>query len=456
MRGRWHVGLRPGAGLLVTLLVGLVWWIGATPVASRTPPTGLPKVQRGRALLLEECGPSPAVAARVVARIEELGEPRASRVLAAISRWSDAWPQRNGTRVQAAQAVREIVLNPDFGPEALAVLLSRPDRAPGQALVLCAARNLDPALVSDQGTLRARDALRSFQAAEETGGDNDRVRSALSPRLGDMAAFHALRNLDPQSLTPLLRQELRALRAAIPAPQPGESMQKTLKLSRLDKYLSGEYGPYIFGFVCKASQVAALRTPADHIAGLRLDYPGGFQSETRVALLRWRRNGDHPVPIAYPAPEGPVRGGAYPYTGNGFTAATRALAIGEYAIPEEERMPLNPGATLVELDEAGVEHLRARWNGLAWVVPPGRVAVKSAARPCTGTVSVAGHRLQALARDEDYLYVGSFGRPLPQGLLEEQDQVGRLEYLGRVRRDDSRLTFEANPDGPGRRVAARR
>ncbi len=408
------------------------------------------KVQRGRAFLLETCDPGPAVAADVVARIEGLGEARSSQVFAAISYWRDVWPERNGTSGQAAEAVRDIVMHPDFGPEALAILLSRPDQAPGQALVVCVARNLDPAVIPDQGTLRARDALLSFQAADESAGDNAFVQAALTPRLGDMPTFHALRNLAPESLTPALRQDLRHLRAAIPPPAPGEPMQKTLKLSRLDKYLSGENGPFIFGFVCKRSQVASLRTPADHLAGLRLDYPGGFQSETRVALLRWTRDADHPVPIAYPAPEGPVQGGAYPYTGNGFTAATRALAIGEYAIPETDKMPLNPGATLVELDEAGGEHLRARWNGVAWVVPPGRVGVRPKVRPFSATVLVAGHRMEALARDDNYLYLGSFGRALPEGLLEDQDQVGRLEYRGRVRLGDPRLAVEPT----GRTAAA--
>ena len=455
MRGRSSFHPGPGARLLVALVLLVACLVGAAPAGSRSVATREQEVQRGRAFLLATCDPDPAVAARVVEQIGALGQARAELVFARVSRWSDAWPERSGTSQEASKALREIVLHPKFGAEALGALLGRTGQDPGQALVLCFARNLSPAMAPTQGELRARDALVAVQAAEESGGDNAPVRAALTPRLGNMPTFHALRNLAPDSLTPVLHREFWRVRAAVPAPAPGEAMQKTLKLSKIQGYLSGEFGPYIFGFVCKASQVACLRTPADHIAGLRLDYPGGFQSETRVAILRWKREGASPVPVAYPAPDGPVQGGAYPYTGNGFTGATRALALGEYCIPTADKMPLNPGATLVELDEAGGEHLRGRWNGLGWVVPPGRVAVETKVRPFSASVRVAGHALEAVGRDDQYVYLGSFGEPLPQGLLEDQQQEGRLEYRGRVRIDDPRLALDPRPQGhvaglPGR------
>lgn len=422
--------------LLLLLALLLAGCGGGTATGSGTGTTSESLATRGRLLLLRAAAPEPV---RVVAAIGTLDAGRQEFVFARVGAWSYTWPERTGTADEAARSAAAIVLDPAFGPEALFRLLSRTGDDPGQALVLCFGRNLAPELLPVKGNLRARDSLVAVVATPETGGENPFVTAALTPALGNLPTFHALRTLHPDTLTPVLRQEFRTVRAAVPTPEAGEPLTKALKVSAVARYLSGEFGPFAFGFVASASGTAGLRTPAEIIEGLRLDYPGGFQGETRVALLRWARDGAFPVPIAYPVPEGPVTQGEYPYTGNGFTATVRGNAIAEFAIPAPDRMPLNPGATLVEVDEAGAEHLRGTWNGTNWVVPAGAVAPRVAVQPASGSCTVAGIPLEVLARDEEYLYLGSFGRALPDELLQDQELVGRLEYRGRVRQADPRL-----------------
>lgn len=374
----------------------------------------------------------------VVERLDGLGPAPAGFVYTQAGLWNDSWPERDGTAEDAAREAGRIVLAPGFGPEGLYALLSRSGDS-GQALVLCFGRNLDPALRSVEGGQRARDALLAVQAAPpETGGANPVVVGALTP-LGNPATFHALRELHPDSLTPVLHQQFWGVRAAVAEPGAGEGLQKAIKVADIGNYLSGTYGAFGMGFVSSRLQVQSLHTPAEIIEGLRLDYPGGFQGQTRVGLLRFPRDGAYALPVAYPAPAGPVVGGVYPYTGNGFTATVRANAIPEYCIPSAGRMPLAPGSTLVEVDEAGVEHLRGTWNGAQWVTPLRGAPPVPAVGMASGSWKVGGYAVEAVAQDDTRLYLASAGQPLPEGLLEDQRLVGRLEYRGWLPQGDPRL-----------------
>lgn len=390
---------------------------------------------RGRELFVQT---NPPV---VLELLDGLGEARATFVFAQAGRWNGSWVERTGTAEEAARAAGRIVTAPGFGPAGLYALLSRTGDDPGQALVLCFGRNLDPALQPVEGAERARDSLVAVQATPpETQGQNPLVVAALTPELGNLATFHALRELHPDTLTPVLHQQFWGVRAAIPEPAAGEEMQKAIKLGDIANYLSGKFGAFAMGFMSSHLQVEMLHTPAEIIEGLRLDYPGGFQGDARIGLLRFGRDAAYAVPVAYPSPLGPVTGGLYPYTGNGFTATVRANAIPEYSIPSSGKMPLSPGSTLVEVDEAGVEHLRGTWNGAQWVTPLGAEAPKPpAAWLASGTYRVDGYLLEAVAQDADNLYLAFAGQALPGGLLEDQQLVGRLEYRGRLRKADPRL-----------------
>ena len=109
----------------------------------------------------------------------------------------------------------------------------------------------------------------------------------------------AKRQTAPKRLSAIVRGELDwIVMRALEKDRQRRSPTVNALVMDVARYLSGEYGPFALGFVSVADDVASLRTPPEIIEGLRLDYPGGFQGETRVALLRWARDGAVPVPIA--------------------------------------------------------------------------------------------------------------------------------------------------------------
>ena len=103
------------------------------------------------------------------------------------------------------------------------------------------------------------------------------------------------------------------------------------------------------------------------IEGLRLDYPGGFAGETRVAQLTYPQTPSFTLLIPYSAAFGGTQTGDYPLTGNGFTATVAASAIPEWVLAD-----LAPGSTLLEVDEQGQRILRGTWTGAAWAIPAGQ------------------------------------------------------------------------------------
>lgn len=172
---------------------------------------------------------------------------------------------------------------------------------------------------------------------------------------------NGLRILDPADIPPRKQEAVRLARLAVPAPNPGDTIQKIIRLADLESYLDGTFPPTVGGAVAVYSQVEFLRTPEQLISGLRLDYPGGFQGETRAGALLFPLPADFQLKI----PFAPALGGdaapnlLYPFTGTGFTAYVGGRLVPELSPDSPTRLPLPVGTQLVEIDESGQRILRA-------------------------------------------------------------------------------------------------
>ena len=348
-------------------------------------------------------------------------------VYADVAAFSDANPAFTGT---VNQAVRGLALTvAAFGAPTPAALLASISPDSGQSLCSSLAGNFDPA--TPNGNLRCRDAMAVVGAAQQNGGRNPEVQSLLSPALNSMPKFHSLRLLWPAGVPPLQRAVLKQLRDALSYPANGTPIQKVLKVTDMNSYLNGTFDPRVSGFQAVVSDVTSLRTPAEIIEGLRLDYPGGFQQETQVAILEFRQQPSFLMTPPYSAANGGNRTDAYPFAGNGFTATVKANAIPEWILPSGG-IPLQTGDTLTLVEADGNRVLQATFNSGHWVSPNGTILTRSQQRASVEAwTEYQGHSLYVTSQDEEFRYVLS-NQPLPAGLLVDQVQVGAGEWRGKI------------------------
>lgn len=356
--------------------------------------------------------PGQTLLAALSQAIAALGPEAADLLYAAAAEWDDANPELTGSVAVAVNAAQTM------GAEQLYQLLSPMDDD-GQAVVTTyGATFLEPN--------RTRDCLAGVAALQQTTGRNAAVIAALSPDLNSMPKFHALRLLAPAAIPPQQRQVFKALRDGLPLPANGQMVQKAIKLGDMSRYLNGTFDPKAFGFAAVQSDVASLVTPAQIIEGLRLDYPGGFANETRLALLQYPQTSGFTLQTAYNATFGGNTTGDYPFTGNGFTATTQANAIPEWVLPRSGA-DLAPGSRLVEVAENGQQTVRGTWTGTAWTTPAGDIAADQPTRQrVEKPARYRGQEVYVISRADDTAFVAS-SHPLPNS-----HQVGRDDFRGQL------------------------
>jgi hypothetical protein len=399
--------------LLVLLLI--IAGCGNSDVAPVAPSQGVD----GRARLVN-------LAPAAVPPIDSLG-PASALVYADIAAFNDNNPSLTGTVNQAITGLALSVQT--FGASRLAELLRSVLPDTGQSLCSSLAGNFEPA--TPAGAERCRDAMAVVGAPQQSGGRNPEVQSGLSPDLSTMPKFHSLRLLWPGAVPSQQRSILKQLRDSLTYPTAGTPLQKVLKVADMNNYLNGTFDPRVSGFQAVVNDVASLATPAEIIEGLRLDYVGGFQNETQVAILQYRQLPSFSLLIPYSPANGGNRTDAYPFAGNGFTATVKANAIPEWVLPSGG-VPLQTGDTMTLVQADGTHILQATFQSGHWVSPGGQVLTRRLGREMINArVEYQGMTLFVTSQDEQFRHVLS-DQPLPPALVSDVVQVGAGEWRGKI------------------------
>jgi hypothetical protein len=166
-------------------------------------------------------------------------------------------------------------------------------------------------------------------------------------------------------------QLLHDIRHSLPEPKIGEEMQKIISQTTMEKYFNGHFsdGGSLRGFVSKASDGAALHTPAEAFDGLGLGYKGTdfSKADDAVYAIRYKNDGltEMSIPdgqlaaeIGRPGYIDPNHGyPGDPFLGNGF-AGTGHKVLPELKVTDEAgRLP--DGAEMWRIDKNGHQTLHA-------------------------------------------------------------------------------------------------
>jgi hypothetical protein len=368
----------------------------------------------------------------VVAKIDALPAAQASLVYVNVALWNSSQPQLTGTVQQACDAVATIV-DSNFGAGAVYRLLSHlVDN--GQATVVSFARNLDPLV--EEGQSRCSDSLTAEAAPQSQTNRNPEVMSLLGPEVNTMTKFHALRQLLPGTLPPAQRAALKAIRDALTYPENGARIQQVIKLADMQSYLDGTFDPMVFGFQAVLSDVDNLTTAADLIEGLRLDYPGGFQGETKVAALVYFQDSTFHMIPPYRAANGGDRTDPYPFTGNGFTATNKGNAVPEWILPPAG-VALQDGSQLFTIDNQGNRVLQATLENGSWILSNNKAVASKRREQVQRAALYRGAQVFLISKDQEFYYANA---EADLGMLDQR-QVGRAEFRGKIRLDDADLSL---------------
>lgn len=274
------------------------------------------------------------------------------------SGWTQTRPEMTGTLAQGMAALDYVSRHPAFGVEAVRIVLRELEPPAAQAFLVGLAGTLQGQ--QKWAEERGRDALRALTAPLEP-SELDRLIGRNLVGISGLRELNGLRILDMTALPVGKRRAVRRARLSVPAPIPGQRLQKVIRLKDLDRYLSGEFQPTVGGSVAVYSQVEELHTPHELITGLRLDYPRGFYHETELAALVFSWPSEMRLKIPFDAPLGGTANPelVYPFTGTGFTATVRGRLVPELALLASERQPLPVGAELYQIDAMGRRRLRA-------------------------------------------------------------------------------------------------
>lgn len=396
-----------------------------------------PQPVGARRLLAAEAGTD------VVAAIDALPPAESELIYAKISTWNDSNLPLTGTTKEAIQALAAVVREPQFGAHTLYLILSRLAPDNGQGFVSTFGKTLSAGV--DTAAVRAQDALTALLSQSAVVAQNVEpiILQNLPPQISSIQEFHGLRILDPAVLPAAKRQAMIDIRNLVPSAGNGETIRKIIKVSDMQSYLNGTFDPEVGGSVAQLDQTEFLQTPAQFIAGLRLDYPGGFLGQTQVAALNFPQTADFQLSIPFsPVMGGTVTGQVYPFTGNGFTANVQAQAIPEFRMPGGVRTPLPVGAQLFLIAENGEASLQGTLNAQGqWMLNGSVLSRREARQAVRRHATYRGLPIWVSSTDGKDYRVACEGYQPPSDFFQEMQQVGPLEFVGRVPVGDSELVI---------------
>jgi hypothetical protein len=418
--------------LLCLLLVGC----GNSGFGAEATDTGFASPASGRTQLLLGAGND------VVALIDALPPNESGRIYTAVATWSDIDVALTGTADEAYQAVGVIVRSSEFGAHALFQILDRLNPDSGQGFVVAFAGTLTQNI--DTAEERALDAFEALLSETNIVAQNVEpiIEQNLPPEISSIQEFHGLRILNPLFLPEAKRAAMLTVRGTVPEAEDGETIRKVLMVSDMQSYLNGTFDPEVGGFTAIANQTEFLVTPAQYIAGLRLDYPGGFEGQTQVATLNFPQTTAFEMFIPYSPALGGVVDQLYPFTGTGFTSNVQAQSIPEFHMPLGTRTPLPVGSQLFLITENGDAQLQGTLNAQGTWTLNRQVLTRQASRQSVrreGTYR--GYPIWVSSTDGEQYWVAIEGATVPDGLFRDMRQVGPGEYLGRVDVGDADLVI---------------
>ena len=378
----------------------------------------------------------------VVAAIDALPPSESDLIYLETGRWSNANVALTGTAEDAYRGAAAIVRDPQLGGRGLYQILARLQPATGQGLVVTFGGTLNSGV--DTAQARALDAYSALLSESGVLAQNVEplLAANLPPEISSMAEFHGLRILDPTFLPTAKRDAMLEIRGFVPNAVDGEAIQKIIMVSDLQNYLNGTFDPEVGGSTAIQDQTAFLVTPAQYIAGLRLDYPGGFQGQTQVGAMVFPQDDTFEMVVPFSPPMGGVTEQDYPFTGTGFTANVWAQAIPEWIMPPGPRVPLPVGSQLFLVTENGERQLQGVLNAQGlWTLNQRILSRHQPRETVRRPAHYQGHRIWVSSTDGEHYWVAYHGSEIPEDLFIEQRQIGRAEHLGRVRVDDSELVF---------------
>lgn len=151
------------------------------------------------------------------------------------------------------------------------------------------------------------------------------------------------------------------IRNLVPPPTKATIMQKVIPKADIERYILKQWNS-IPGYITKAVDVTQLSNYRDIYNSLRLDYSGSKflpGNDTSLGVIRFRTTNYDNIAVPYSSTMGGSLYQAWPFTGNGFTAATNGQAIPEYITPYENPVSIMEGAEMYEIYHDGTEVLRA-------------------------------------------------------------------------------------------------
>lgn len=378
----------------------------------------------------------------VVAAIDALPPTEAREVYGTIGRWDNENVTLTGTVDDAYLAVGTIVRDPELGAPSLYRILSRLSPDSGQGFIVTFGGTLDSG--ADTSEARAQDAYTALLSRTDVVAQNVEplIENELPPEISSMAEFHGLRILDPAYLPTAKREAMMEIRGFVPEAERGKAVQKIIKVSDLQNYLDGTFDPEVGGSTAILDQIEFLVTPAQYIAGLRLDYPGGFQGQTQVGAIVFPQTEDFEMLVPYSPPMGGATEESYPFTGTGFTSNVQAQAIPEWLLPLGGRIPLPVGSQLFLITETGERELRATLNAQGqWSTGRQIFRTEEARTPVRRLAVYRGYPVWVSSTDSEHYWVACHGPYVPGDLLLNQRKIGRGEHLGRIQVGDKELVF---------------
>lgn len=378
----------------------------------------------------------------VVAAIDALPSNESELIYSDTGRWSSANLALTGTADDAYRGAAAIVRDPQFGARGLYEILARLQPDTGQGFVVTFGGTLNSGV--DTARARALDAYSALLSQSNVVAQNVEplIAANLPPEISGMAEFHGLRILDPTYLPTAKRDAMLEVRGLVPNAEEGEAIQKIVMVSDLQNYLNGTFDPEVGGFTAIQDQTAFLVTPAQYIAGLRLDYPGGFQGETQVGALVFPQNDTFQMVVPFSPPMGGVTDQVYPFTGTGFTSNVQAQAIPEWTMPPGPRIPLPVGSQLFLVSENGDRQLQGTLNAQGlWTLNQQVLSRHEPRQTVRRSAIYRGYPVWVSSTDGEHYWVAYHGSEIPEDLFIEQRQIGHGEHLGRIGADDSALVF---------------